>query len=86
MAEEIPKHICIQDTEKTEVRKHLRVHTKAGIIDVKDIDEYSAGRKWLHIRRSDGTNTPIRRTIILKIEREVGGRWYPVNLPKKIIL
>lgn len=76
----------MEDNEKTEVRKRLRVHTKAGIIDVKDIDEYSAGRKWLHIRRSNGMNTPIRRNVILKVEREVGGKWYLVNLPKKVII
>ena len=75
----------MEDAERTEVRKHLRVHTKAGIVDVRDIDEYSAGRKWLHIRRSNGQNTPIKRNVILKVEREVNGRWFLVNLPKKII-
>jgi len=86
MVEEKPKPTRTQDNEKTETRKHLRVHTKAGIVDVRDIDEYSAGRKWLHIRRSNGMNTPIKRSVILQVEREIGGKWYPVHLPRKVIV
>lgn len=72
-----------QDQEKP---KHIKVYTKAGVVDMPDVDEYSCGYKFLHVRMlAEKKSVAIKRSVISKVEREVNGQWIPINLKKKVI-